>query len=88
MQIVHYLKEADQWQNHINDNIIIAKPDKDSGAVLLNESDYVDKINEIFGERSKFERLGLVSCNDNKVNTESRHQKRLLDLVKADLTPK
>ena len=30
-----------------NDNIIITKPDKGSGVVLLNKSDYVDKMNEI-----------------------------------------
>ena len=33
-------------------------------------------------------RLGPVSSNDNTASIESRLQKRLLDLVKADLMPK
>ena len=37
-----------------NDNIIITKPDKGSGVVLLNKSDYVDKMNEILDDQSKF----------------------------------
>ena len=71
-----------------NDDIIITKPDKRSGFVLLNKSDYVDKMNEILDDQSKFKRLGPVSSNDNTANIESRLQKRLLDLVKADVMPK
>ena len=71
-----------------NDDIIITKPDKGSGVVLLNKSDYVDKMNEILDDQSKFKRLGPVSSNDNTASIESRLQKRLLDLVKADLMPK
>ena len=64
-----------------NDDIIITKPDKDSGIVLLNKSD-VDKMSEILDDQSKFKRLAPVS------SIESRLQKRLLVLVKADLMPK
>ena len=71
-----------------NDDIIITKPDKGSGVIHLNKSDYVDKMNEILDDQSKFKRLGPVSSNDNTVSIESRLQKRLLDLVKADLMPK
>ena len=71
-----------------NDDIIITKPDKGSGVVLLNKSDYVDKINEIIDDQSKFKRLGPVFSKDNTASIESRFQKRLLDLVKADLMPK
>ena len=35
-----------------NDDVIITKPDKNSGVVLLNKSDYVDKINSILGDQS------------------------------------
>ena len=38
-----------------NDDIITTKPDKGSGAVLLNKS---DKINEIPEGQSKFKSLG------------------------------
>ena len=55
---------------------------------FLNKSDYVDKMNEIFDVQSKFKRLGPVYINENTASIESRLQKRLLDLVKADLMPK
>ena len=71
-----------------NDDIIITKPAKSSGVVLLNKSDYVDKMNKILDDQSKFKRLGTASSNDNTVSIESRLQKRLFDLVKADLMPK
>ena len=71
-----------------NDDIIITKPDKGSGVVLLNKSDYVDKMNKILDDQSKLKRLGPVSSDDNTASIESRLQKRLLDLVKADLMPK
>ena len=40
-----------------NDYIIVIKPDKGSGVVLLNKSDYVDKMNEILDDQSKFKDL-------------------------------
>ena len=43
-----------------NDDIIITELDKGSGVVLLNKSDYVDKMNEILDGLSKFKRLGPV----------------------------
>ena len=71
-----------------NDDIIITKPDKGSGVVLLNKNDYVDKMNEILDDQSEFKRLGPVSSNDNTASIESRLEKRLVDLVKTDLMPK
>ena len=71
-----------------NNDILVTKPDKDSGVVFLNKSDYVDKMNKILDNQSKFRRLGPVSSNDNTASIESRLQKRLLDFVKADLMPK
>ena len=52
---------------------------------FLNKSDYVNKMNERLDHQSKFKTLGLVSSNDNTASIKSRLQKRLLDLVKADL---
>ena len=54
-----------------NDDIIITKPDKSSGVVLLNKSDYVDKMNEILDDQSKFKRLGPDSSNDSTASIES-----------------
>ena len=71
-----------------NNDIIITKPDEGSGVVLLNKSVYVDKMNEILDDQSKFKRHDPVSSNDNTASIESRLQERLLDLAKADLMPK
>ena len=71
-----------------NNDIIITKPDKGSGVVLSNKSEYVDKIDKVLDDQSKIKRLGQVSSNDNTASIESRFQKRLLDLVKADFMPK
>ena len=53
------------------DDIIITKPDKGSGVVLLNKSDYVYKMKVILDDQSKFKRLGSVSSNDNTLSIES-----------------
>ena len=45
-------------------------------------------MNEILDDQLKFKRLGPVPSSDNTASIESRLQKRLLDLVKADLMPK
>ena len=71
-----------------NDDIIITKPDKDSGVGLLNKSGYVDKMNKILDDQSKFKSLGPVSSSDNTASIESFLQKWLFDLVKADLMPR
>ena len=71
-----------------NDDILITKPDKGSGVILLNKSDYVDKVNKILDDQSKFKRLGPVSSNNDPASIESRLKKLLLDFVKADLMPK
>ena len=68
-----------------SDDTIFTNPDKSSGGVFLNKSDFVDKMKEILEDQSKLKKLAPVSSNDNTVNIESRLQKRLLDLVKADL---
>ena len=71
-----------------NDDIVVSKPDKGSGVILLNKSDYVNRMSKILDNQWKFKRLGPVSSNDNTASIESHLQKRLLDLVKADLMPK
>ena len=71
-----------------NDDMIITKPDKGSGIVFLNKSDYVDKMSKILDDQLKFKRLGPVSSDDNAASIESRFQKRLLDLIKVDLMSK
>ena len=53
-----------------NKDIIITKPDKGSGTVILNRSDYVTKMLEILSDASKFEHLGPVSTHDKTAKQE------------------
>ena len=70
-----------------NESITITKPDKDSGVVILNKSDYTNKMNNILHDETKFKRVGPASTCDNTAAIESRLQKRLLELFKAKLIP-
>ena len=73
---------------HSKENIVITKPDKGSGVVILNKNDFIGKMQVILDDPSKFVKLGLASSNDNTANIESKLQKRLLELFKEDLIPK
>ena len=70
-----------------NSNIVITKPDKGSGVVILNKTDYVKKMNSILEDETKFLTLGPSSKMDNASKIESRIQRRLLQLHKEDLLP-
>ena len=63
-----------------NDKIIITKPDKGSGAVILNKSDCITKINLILNDASKFQQIGPIGTNDNTAKIEAKIQRRLLQL--------
>ena len=70
-----------------NDSIIITEPDEGSDVVILNKSDYTNKMNNILHDETKFERIGPASTCDNTAAIESRLQKRLHELFKAKLIP-
>ena len=42
---------------HSNENIVITKPDKGSGVVILNKNDFIDKMQVILNDPSKFVKL-------------------------------
>ena len=46
-----------------NKDIIITRPDKGAGTVIMNREDYIDKMMTILEDRSKFQWLG--NCDDN-----------------------
>ena len=71
-----------------NNNIIITKPDKGSGAVLLDKDDYNLKMEKILSDTTKFTKIGPCSINDNTAKIESRIQRRLLELYKDDILPR
>ena len=68
-----------------NNNILITKPDKGSGMVILNKTDYIKKMNSILEDKTKFLTLGPSSKKDNTSKIKSRIQRRLLQLHKDDL---
>ena len=70
-----------------NKAILITKPDKGYGVVILNKSDYVNKMECILSDTSKFKFLGPVSEFDKTEKNEAKLQRHLLKLVKADELP-
>ena len=71
-----------------NEEILITKPDKGAGVVILNKNDYNDKIKTIRNDTTKFFDLGPVTNKDNTAKIESRIQRRLLQLRKEYLISK
>ena len=59
-----------------NENIRVAKPDKDSGVVIMNKSDYISKMHFILQDSFKFENLGPSSKIDNTAKIEAHIEKR------------
>ena len=65
-----------------NPEIEICRPDKGSGMVILNKSDYVEKIAVILSDVSKFQRLGNTTERDHTSHLEKQLAKRRLQLCK------
>ena len=71
-----------------NEEILITKPDKGAGVVILNKNDYNDKMKTILNDTTKFFDLGPVTNKKNIAKIESRIQRRLLQLRKEYLISK
>ena len=71
-----------------NKHIFITKPDKGFGVVILNRSEYDQKMVAILSDVTKFECLGPVNQFDSTVQNKTKLQRRLLQLVKSDDLPK
>lgn len=67
-----------------NDSIKILKPDKGSGAVILNTGDYISKMENILNDESKFTTIGPAEIYDKTSTTERKLQKFLLKLTKDE----
>ena len=70
------------------EDVIITKPDKGSGVVLMDKDDYISKMSAILNDSSKFRQLGPVATNDKIATNEHHLQDRLLELVKEKQLPK
>ena len=61
--------------NNNNRDIVLLKPDKGSGVVLLNKSDYIREVNDILKDNSKFQlnRFNTVEKAEKKINNKLKH---------------
>ena len=71
-------------QLKMNNDIVLSRPDKGAGVVILNRSDYLSKKAAILGDTDKFLRLGDLSFDDTQ-RIENKIQKRFLELYKSKL---
>ncbi|XP_069983762.1 uncharacterized protein [Penaeus vannamei] len=64
-----------------NPDLIVTKPDKGQGVVLMNKLDYINKVNVILEDKSKFVELklkpeSLIIKNEDKLNSLLRKLKK------------
>ena len=53
-----------------NADIVISRPDKGNGVVILNKQDYLRKMDKILSDQTKFEHIGNADANDRTVQQE------------------
>ena len=70
-----------------NPNIVITKPDKGSGIVVLDRNDYISKMMLVLSDTSKFKSLGPASEFDFTAKIEGAFQRRLRRLLKDKSIP-
>ena len=70
-----------------NKKIVITRPDKGDGVVLLNKEDYVEKMKAILGDTSKFEHIGDADTKDRTLQQERALQAFLLRACKNKHLP-
>ena len=75
------IKEFKQLKN--DKSIIITKPDKGSGVVILNSQDYINKMDNIINDRTKFKHIGCVKSFDATAKVELSFQRKMLRWVKC-----
>ena len=68
-----------------NNNLVISKPDKGAGVVLLDYDDYVNKMLLILNDDTKFVKFGPVETCDHTTSIEVKFRKQLRKWVKSGL---
>ena len=61
-----------------NTDLIFSKPDKGTGIVLMDKVQYLNKMQDIISDSSKFKLLGLT-C---KLSYIQKTEKKIIDLLK------
>ena len=67
-----------------NSDILITRPDKSAGVVILNRTDYITKMATILDDTTKFQKIGDLSIDDSH-KLEIKSQKPFLELFKKKL---
>ena len=76
-------EEMDALKALSNDkSIVILKPNKGSGVVILDKTDYVNKMNNILDNETKFQKISDVNGYDIARNLEQKLRKYLLAIKK------
>ena len=75
-------------QLRAEESIVILKPDKGSGVVVLDKVDYIRKMTTILSDATKFRRIGPTEVHDNTSKIEDDVRKFLVELVKKKQLPK
>ena len=70
-----------------SNNILVTKPDKGSGIVVMDKSDYILKMEKILHDTTKFELIGPFGDFDNTAKVESKIQHQLLQLKNDGILP-
>ena len=70
-----------------NTDILLTKPDKGAGVIILNRADYISKMNAILDDTNKFLKLGDLSFDDTQ-KLENKLQKHFLELFKRKFISK
>ena len=63
-----------------NKDIIICKPDKGRGTVILDKANYVEKMNVILNEQNNFEKLSYQEFPKHALNLEDRANRLIKDM--------
>ena len=80
-QRMHF-KSAKQLK--MNNDVVLTRPEKGAGMVILNKADYLSKIDAILWDTDKFLKLGDLSFDDTH-KIENKLLKRFLELFKSKL---
>lgn len=68
-------------------DLIISRPDKGAGVIIMDRTNYVAKMSSILEDTSKFSKLGSAETCDRSTSSEVKFQKLLLKLVKTGVLP-
>ncbi|KAA3677076.1 uncharacterized protein DEA37_0012338, partial [Paragonimus westermani] len=66
-----------------NHSIILTKPDKEAGVILLDKADYVEKMHHILFDQSKFRKMKPE--RDKTTSIENSLSKQLCQMKQTDL---